>query len=56
MGKTLDEAENRVGNDFDIRVEDKVESEKPANTILSQRPEGGKAEKGSTISVVVVGT
>jgi beta-lactam-binding protein with PASTA domain len=56
VGKTLDEAESQVGNDFDIRVEDEVENEKPVNTILSQRPEGGKAEKGSTISVVVVGT
>jgi eukaryotic-like serine/threonine-protein kinase len=56
VGKTLDEAENQVGNDFDIRIEDEVEGEKPVDTILSQRPEGGKAEKGSTISVVVVGT
>jgi serine/threonine-protein kinase len=56
VGKTLDEADKQVGNNFDIRVGDKVKDEKPANTILSQRPEGGKAEKGSTISVVVVGT
>ncbi len=56
VGKTLDEAKNQVGNDFDIRIEDRVEDEKPVNTILSQRPEGGRAEKGSTISVVVVGT
>jgi eukaryotic-like serine/threonine-protein kinase len=56
VGETLDGAENQVGNNFDIQVEDKVKDEKPANTILSQRPEGGKAEKGSTISVVVVGT
>jgi beta-lactam-binding protein with PASTA domain len=55
-GKTLDEAESQVGNDFDIRVEDEVEHERPVDTILSQRPKGGKAEKGSTISVVVVGT
>jgi serine/threonine-protein kinase len=56
VGETLDGAENQVGNNFDIQVEDKVKDEKPTNTILSQRPEGGKAEKGSTISVVVVGT
>src|SRR5918992_205258 len=56
VGKTLDEAENQAGNDFDIRVEDEVANEKEVDTILSQRPEGGKAEKGSTISVVVVGT
>jgi serine/threonine-protein kinase len=56
VGETLDEAEGQVGNNFDIRVEDKVKDKKPTNTILSQRPEGGKAEKGSSISVVVVGT
>jgi serine/threonine protein kinase len=56
VGKTLEEAENQVGNDFEIRVEDKVEGQKPVNTILRQQPEGGKAKKGSTISVVVVGT
>jgi beta-lactam-binding protein with PASTA domain len=56
VGEMLDEAKIQVGNDFDIRVEDRVEGEKPVSTILSQRPEGGKAEKGSTISVVVVGT
>jgi serine/threonine-protein kinase len=55
-GMTLQEAEDRVGDDFDIRVEDRVENEKKVDTILSQRPEGGKAEKGSTITVVVVGT
>ena len=29
---------------------------KPVNTILSQDPEEGKAEKGSSISVTAVGT
>jgi serine/threonine-protein kinase len=56
VGMTQQEAEDQVGDDFDIRVEDRVENEKEVDTILSQRPEGGKAEKGSTISVVVVGT
>ena len=56
VGMTQQEAEDRVGDDFDIRVEDRVENEKEVDTILSQIPEGGKAEKGSTISVVVVGT
>ncbi|MDP8948164.1 MAG: Stk1 family PASTA domain-containing Ser/Thr kinase [Actinomycetota bacterium] len=56
VGKTLDEAENQVGDRFDIRVEDEVANENPVDTILSQRPEAGRAEKGSTISVVVVGT
>jgi beta-lactam-binding protein with PASTA domain len=56
VGMTQQEAEDRVGNDFDIRVEDRVENEKKVDTILSQSPNGGEAEKGSTISVVVVGT
>ena len=56
VGKTLDEAEDQVGDRFDIRVEDEVKSEDPVDTILRQRPEAGRAEKGSTISVVVVGT
>src|SRR5215216_1217468 len=56
VGKTLEEAEKEVGNDFKIEVRDEVESEKPVDTILSQQPQGGKAEKGSTISVDVVGT
>jgi len=56
VGKTLEEAEKEVGNDFKIEVRDEVESEKPVDTILSQQPQGGKAEKGSTISVNVVGT
>jgi eukaryotic-like serine/threonine-protein kinase len=56
VGKTLDEAENQAGDKFDIRVEDEVENENPVGTILRQRPEAGRAEKGSTISVVVVGT
>jgi beta-lactam-binding protein with PASTA domain len=53
VGKTLDEARNQVGDNFDIRVEDRKEGAEPVNTILSQKPEGGEAEKGSTISVVV---
>jgi eukaryotic-like serine/threonine-protein kinase len=56
VGMTRDEAENAVGDDFEIEVQDEVDNEKPEETILSQRPESGKAEKGSTISVVVVGT
>jgi serine/threonine-protein kinase len=56
VGKTLDEAEDQAGDDFEIEVQDEVEDEKPVDTILRQDPEGGRAEKGSTISVVVVGT
>ena len=53
---TLDETRDELGKDFDISVEDQVKNEKPARTILSQKPEGGKAEKGSKIKVTVVGT
>ncbi|MCA1847446.1 MAG: Stk1 family PASTA domain-containing Ser/Thr kinase [Actinobacteria bacterium] len=56
VGKTVEEAENEVGDDFEIRVEDEVEGEKPVNTIRRQEPEGGMAERGSTIAVTVVGT
>jgi beta-lactam-binding protein with PASTA domain len=56
VGKTLDEARDEVGKNFDISVEEEVKDEKPVDTILSQNPEGGKAEKGSKISVTVVGT
>jgi beta-lactam-binding protein with PASTA domain len=54
---TKQEAENEVGNDFKILVEDEVQGKEPVDTIVSQDPEnGGRAEKGSTISVTVVGT
>jgi eukaryotic-like serine/threonine-protein kinase len=57
VGMTKQEAEDEVGDDFKISVEDEVQHEKPVDTIVSQDPEnGGKAEKGSTISVTVVGT
>src|SRR5215210_3929531 len=56
VGMTLDEARNEVGDDFDLEVADSVDGEKPVNTILSQDPGGGKAEKGSKISLTVVGT
>jgi serine/threonine-protein kinase len=57
VGMTLNEAEDQVGDDFDIVEAGSEESEEPVNTILSQDPRGGgKAEKGSEISVTVVGT
>jgi beta-lactam-binding protein with PASTA domain len=57
VGMTKQEAENEVGNDFKILVEDEVQGKEPVDTIVSQDPEnGGRAEKGSTISVTVVGT
>ena len=37
VGKTLEEAEKEIGNDFKIEVRDEVESEKPVDTILSQQ-------------------
>jgi eukaryotic-like serine/threonine-protein kinase len=57
VGKTVEEAQNQVGDNFEIRVAKRVSDERPVNTILSQDPQGGgKAEKGSTISVTAVGT
>ncbi len=56
VGMTLEEAQGEVGNNFDLSVVDEVEDERPVDTIVSQDPEGGKAEKGSKISVTVVGT
>src|SRR5215213_9073662 len=56
VGMGLEEARDKVGDDFDIRVAKSVDGEKPVDTILSQTPSTGKAEKGSKISVTVVGT
>ncbi len=51
----LAEARDSVGDDFDLRVAKSVDGERPEDTILSQTPSSGKAEKGSEISVTVVG-
>ncbi len=56
VGMTLEEAEDRYGEDFEIEVADEVDDESPVDTILSQDPGGGEAERGSTIEVTVVGT
>jgi len=56
VGISLDSAEDKFGDDFDIEVAKSVSAEKPVDTILGQDPSSGKAEKGSTISVEVVGT
>ncbi len=56
VGMTLDEAEREVGDDFEIRVKSSVEDVEDVNTILGQTPKGGEAEKGSTLSVTIVGT
>jgi eukaryotic-like serine/threonine-protein kinase len=53
---SLEAAEDEVGDDFDIEVAKRVEGERPVDTILDQNPGEGKAEKGSEISVTVVGT
>jgi beta-lactam-binding protein with PASTA domain len=55
VGMNLDEARDKVGDDFDIQVSESVDGEKPVDTITGQDPSTGKAEKGSEISVTVVG-
>jgi serine/threonine-protein kinase len=56
VGMNLDEAKDKVGDDFDIQVSDSVDGEKPVGTIMEQDPSTGKAEKASEISLTVVGT
>ena len=56
VGMTVEEAENQVGNDFEIVIEREVRGEDEVGTIQSQSPKGGEAEEGSTISVTAVGT
>jgi beta-lactam-binding protein with PASTA domain len=56
VGMSLDGARDQVDGDFDLEVARSVSGEKPVDTILDQNPGTGKAEKGSTISVTVVGT
>ena len=55
VGMNLEAAENKVGQDFDVQVSQSVDGEKPVDTITDQDPSTGKAEKGSEISVTVVG-
>src|SRR5829696_4774463 len=56
VGMSLDGAREKVGGDFEVEVAKSVSGERPVDTILGQSPSTGKAEKGSTISVNVVGT
>jgi eukaryotic-like serine/threonine-protein kinase len=56
VGMSLDGAREKVGDDFEVQVAKSVSGERPVDTILGQSPSTGKAEKGSTISVNVVGT
>ncbi|MGI8858535.1 MAG: Stk1 family PASTA domain-containing Ser/Thr kinase, partial [Rubrobacteraceae bacterium] len=56
-GMTVDEAQDEFGEDFGIVVGDERDGEQPVDTILEQDPDDGeRAEQGSDISVVVVGT
>ncbi|MGH3144590.1 MAG: Stk1 family PASTA domain-containing Ser/Thr kinase, partial [Rubrobacter sp.] len=56
VGMTLGEGEREFGEDLNIVVEDRVDDEDPVDTILSQDPSEGRVEKGSTVSVTIVGT
>jgi beta-lactam-binding protein with PASTA domain len=56
VGMSLDSAREKVGDDFQVEVAKSVPGERPVDTILGQSPSTGKAEKGSTISVNVIGT
>lgn len=52
-GVKLEEARKQVGDDFEIVQDGQKNSSQPENTILSQKPSNGKAEKGSEIQAVV---
>lgn len=53
-GQTEDEAEQSIGEDFEIDAESEEVSDKPKGTILSQDPiPDGRTQRGSTIAVVV---
>jgi serine/threonine-protein kinase len=56
VGMSLDGAREKVGDDFEVEVAKRAPGERPVDTILGQSPSTGKAEKGSTISVNVIGT
>jgi beta-lactam-binding protein with PASTA domain len=55
VGMSLDDAKNKVGNDFDIQVAERVDGEKDVDTIVDQDPSTGEAGEGSEVSVTVVG-
>ena len=52
-GKTLDEARNQVGGNFEVVRDGDKNSNQPKNTILSQNPSGGQADQGSRIRATV---
>ena len=46
VGMNLDEAEDEVGDDFDIQVSDSVDGEKPVDTITEPEPQHRKGREG----------
>lgn len=52
-GMTLEEALQKAGDDLDIVQDGRKNSNSPENTVLSQEPSGGQAERGSEIGVVL---
>lgn len=52
-GMTLEEARQKAGDDLDIVQDGRKNSDRPENTVLSQKPSGGQAERGSEIGVVL---
>lgn len=52
-GMTLEEAQKKVGDDFDVVQDGTENSSRPENTILSHKPSGEQAEKGTEIRAVV---
>jgi beta-lactam-binding protein with PASTA domain/tRNA A-37 threonylcarbamoyl transferase component Bud32 len=56
QGMTLDEARRQYDDRFDFNVDREVEGREEVGTIVEQDPSGGRAERGSVIEVVTVGT
>ncbi|MDQ4106034.1 MAG: PASTA domain-containing protein, partial [Actinomycetota bacterium] len=52
-GMTLEEARQQAGENFAIVEDGRENSSRPGNTILSQEPSGGEAERGSEIRAVL---
>jgi beta-lactam-binding protein with PASTA domain len=52
-GMALEEARQKAGDDLDVVQDGRENSSRPENTVLSQDPSGGQAERGSGIRVVV---
>ena len=52
-GMTLEDARQAAGDGLDVVQDGRENSSRPENTVLSQDPSGGQAERGSEIRVVV---